>query len=238
VQRRASSTPCRAIGARSSSRSTSTAVDWAALVRYVAATALQLGLMVATMLALDRFLLPRLPLEAQIPLVAFWFLGNSFFSRKFSVLDNSRPTLDSERAAISSRLRPSWMPPPLVFPIVWSSIGLLRCAASTMIWGQTGVLAAPALILFMAHLAIGDTWNNINNKEQRLGVASIGVMFVLGSAAATVSAYYRTLPLAGYVLSPLVVWLCIATALVWDIWRINGGAAAYPLYPTVGSSKA
>ena len=212
-------------------------MDWASLARYVAATALQLGMMVLAMLALDRFLLPRLPIFAQTAFVAFWFLGNSFFSRKFSVLDNSRPTLDSERSAISSRLRPSWMPPPIVFPIVWSSIGLLRCAASTLVWGQTGALATPALIAFMTHLCIGDTWNTINNKEQRLGVASIGVLFVLGSAAATVNAYFATLPLAGYVLSPLVIWLCVATALVWDIWRINGGAAVYPLYPTVGSSK-
>lgn len=212
-------------------------MDWAALVRYFAATALQLAFLVSLMFFADRVLLPRLPASVGTGFVAAFFLVNSFFSRKLSVLDNRRPTLASERDAISSRKRPAWMPKPIVFPIVWSTIGVLRTIAATLVWQQTGALTCWPLIFFMAHLAIGDTWNTINNVEQRLGVACIGVLFVLGSATWAVSQYATVLPLAAYVLSPLLLWLSIASALVWDIWRVNGGLSAYPLYPTLASRR-
>ena len=212
-------------------------VDWAAYGRYFGATAVQLTLQALTMFALDRWLLPRLPAHASIGCVAAWFLFNSFGSRAFSPLDNRRPTLQSERDAISSRRRPSWMPPPLAFPIVWSSIGVLRTTASTLVWLASGqkLLCLP-LLAFQAHLCIGDTWNCVNNQEQRLGVAVTGVFFVWASAIAATVLYSQVSTTAGYVLLPLPIWLTIASALVVDIWRLNGGADRYPLWPTIGSA--
>jgi hypothetical protein len=46
----------------------------------------------------------------------------------------------------------------LQFPIVWSTIGLLRCASSTVVWETAGKLAHPALIIFCMHLALGGEW--------------------------------------------------------------------------------
>jgi tryptophan-rich sensory protein len=211
------------------------AVDWASLLRYVAATTLQVGNMVLCLLCLDRFVLPSLASGPATGVVAAFFLASSFFSRRLSMLDARRPTLASERSAISSSKRPSWMPPPLVFPIVWSTIGVLRTIASTLVWRTTGALACWPIVLFMTHLALGDTWNVINNSEKRLGVACIGVLFVMSSSVAAAHQYYAVLPRAGLVILPLVLWLCVATLLVFDIHRVNGGLAAHALYPTVGS---
>lgn len=49
--------------------------------------------------------------------------------------------------------------PSMQFPIVWSTIGLLRCASSVMVWEACGrdALALP-LIVMCTHLAIGDCW--------------------------------------------------------------------------------
>jgi tryptophan-rich sensory protein len=139
----------------------------------------------------------------------------------------------SERAAISSRRRPSWMPPPLVFPIVWTTMAGLRTASSVIVFNAVGgTLLAPPLVLFMLHLCVGDSWNTINNVEQRLGVAVPGVFCVLASACAATVAYASVSPLAGRVLAPLPVWLCVAAALVTDIWRLNNTEGQYPLYPT------
>jgi translocator protein len=81
----------------------------------------------------------------------------------------------------------------------------------------------------VAHLSIGDTWNSINNVEKKLGAAAVGVLFVVSSAYNVVAQYYNVIPTAGYVIAPLAVWLTIASALVWNIWAING---KQPLYPT------
>ncbi len=43
-------------------------------------------------------------------------------------------------------------------------------------WEACGrdALAAP-LVVMMAHLAVGDVWNFITNREKRLGVSAAGV---------------------------------------------------------------
>jgi len=82
----------------------------------------------------------------------------------------------------------------ITFPIVWSLMAVLRSVSSVLVWDATGrnLLAFP-LVVFVVHLCIGDTWNYIQNTERRMGVAAVGSLFVLGSAATAVHFYYRTL---------------------------------------------
>jgi benzodiazapine receptor len=212
-------------------------VDWPAYGRYVGGAAVELALQALAMLILDKHVLPRLPANAAVGAVAAWFLFCSFGSRVFSPLDSRRPTLQSEKDAIASRRRPSWMPPPIAFPIVWTTIGVLRTVSSTLVWLAMGrqLLCLP-LLAFQAHLSVGDSWNFVNNQERRLGVAVPGVAAVWASAVATTVLYGQVSSTAAWVLLPLPIWLTIAAALVVDIWRLNGGAQRYPLWPTVGSA--
>ena len=212
-------------------------VDWPAYGRYIGGAAVELALQALAMFLLDKHVLPRLPVNAAVGCVAAWFLFCSFGSRVFSPLDSRRPTLQSEKDAIASRRRPAWMPPPIAFPIVWSTIGVLRTVSSTLVWLAMGrqLLCLP-LLAFQAHLCIGDSWNFVNNQERRLGVAVPGVAAVWASAVATTILYGQVSSTAAWVLLPLPVWLTIASALVIDIWHLNGGAQRYPLWPTIGSA--
>lgn len=65
-----------------------------------------------------------------------------------------------------------------------------------------------------------------------------GVLLVLTSAIAAVVGYSTVSVTAARVLAPLPVWLTIASALVFDIWRLNNASGRYPLYPTKGYVKA
>ena len=85
------------------------------------------------------------------------------------------------------------------------------------------------LALMMLHLAIGDTWNTINNVEKRLGTAVVGVSFVWLSVLAVDYAYFSTSTLAGGVLAPSVVWLSVASFLVYSIWDLNGNDPLLPM---------
>jgi len=82
------------------------------------------------------------------------------------------------------------------------------------------MLSRPILSI-CAHLSIGDTWNTINNVEQRLGTSFLGVLFVWGSVIATIYQYFQILPTAGWILLPSGIWLSIAVALVYSIWQLN-----------------
>eukprot|EP00967_Tisochrysis_lutea_P104769 scaffold159288_cov19-Tisochrysis_lutea.AAC.1 len=61
-------------------------------------------------------------------------------------------------------------------------------------------LLATPLIIFCAHLAIGDVWNHINNVEKRMGVAVPGVLCCWASAVAAFVAYYQADQTAGQLL--------------------------------------
>lgn len=207
-------------------------LDWAALAKYVGATAFEVGAMVLTLAALQNFVMPYLDGGIARTAVACFFGFCALRSRVFSPLDARRPTVGKEKQAIQERRRPSWMPPALVFPIVWTTIAVLRAVSSMMVWEACGrnLLAVP-LIGMMTHLAIGDTWNYINNTQKKLGVAVPGVLCVLGSVICVDALYLQASQQAGLVLAPSVVWLSIASCLVFSIWRLNK-PEENPLYPT------
>ena len=207
--------------------------DAAAVVKYVAATAFEVGAISFCLHAVQKFVFSDLHASnlglAKI-CVAVMFFALSFRSRVFSPLNASRPRVANEKLAKKQKKRPSWTPPAVVFPLVWISMGFLRSLSTMLVFAATGTVTHPAILAFIAHLSIGDTWNSINNVEKRLGVAAVGVLFVVSSAYNVVYQYYNVLPTAGYVIAPLGVWLTIATTLVWSIWNIN--LPREPLYPT------
>ncbi|KAK3242224.1 hypothetical protein CYMTET_45053 [Cymbomonas tetramitiformis] len=178
--------------------------DFEAVTRYFGATAFQLAAMSGALWSLDQATsmlaaTQGVPAWAPKAVVVAFFAVMSLKSRVFSPLNNSRPTTSSEKAAISERKRPSWMPPPLTFPIVWTTIAVLRTVSSVMIWELSGrtLLVAPILAM-MLHLAIGDTWNTINNVEQRLGTAVLGVGMVWASVILVDTLYFQLSTTAVY----------------------------------------
>jgi tryptophan-rich sensory protein len=176
-----------------------------------------------------QLLFPTLPSILPFAIVSVFMLFMSLRSRVFSPLDNSRPSASKDDPVFKNRNKPSWTPPPLAFPIIWTTIALLRTISTVLVYKTTGTLLCLPVYAIMAHLSIGDTWNTINNVEKRLGTAVLGVFFVWSSAVATTYLYYKTLPLAGKFLAPMCVWLSIASLLVYSIWRMNslvGGKAS------------
>ena len=207
--------------------------DGAAAAKYVAATAFEAGAIAACLSAVQKYALSGLHasnLGLAKTIVAVMFFALSFRSRVFSPLNASRPRVANEKLAKKQKKRPSWTPPAVVFPLVWISMGFLRSLSTMLVFAATGTVTHPAILAFVAHLSIGDTWNSINNVEKRLGVAAVGVLFVVSSAYNVVYQYYNVLPTAGYVIAPLAIWLTVATTLVWGIWNIN--LPREPLYPT------
>lgn len=210
-----------------------------ALYNYVAATSLEWGLITSVLAFADRVVKP-LHAYTIIPYFSTFtdvvsnnaanisntsiFLLMMFLSlrsRVFSPLDNSRPTASKDDPIFKKRRRPWWQPPAIAFPIIWSTITVLRSISAVLVYQATGVLLSKPLLAFVAHLSIGDTWNTINNVENRIGTAVPGVALVWLSAAYTCFLYYQSRPAAAKVFAPSVVWLSIATLLVTTIYRMN-----------------
>ncbi|MBD2111262.1 MULTISPECIES: TspO/MBR family protein [Cyanophyceae] len=210
--------------------------DKAATLIYLGATIAQIAAMTGLLWAMD-FALGYLD-TAALPQGAMGAIACAFFavvtlrSRFFSLLDNTRNS-----GRYQSLQRPGWAPPPLAFPIVWMSIAVLRVVSTYLVWSAMGqtFLCLP-LILYVAHLSLGDTWNTIFTVEGRLGAAvPMVIVGPLLSAAVVTISYYQTLPLAGWIILPSLVWLAIATALCISLWRLNGQE---PLYPVVSTAES
>ncbi|KAJ1439663.1 TspO/MBR family-domain-containing protein [Ochromonadaceae sp. CCMP2298] len=211
----------------------------AALASYVGATVLEIALIRGVLGVAGNRILPVLnglnigSLNVGNAAVVFLMLFMSLRSRIFSPLDNSRPKKSGNIPIFKTRKRPSWQPPDKAFPIIWSTISVLRAISGFLIYKTTGSVVSYPLMAFFAHLSIGDTWNTINNVDNRLGTSAMGILSVLSSVYYTTYQYYKTLPTAGYVLAPSCVWITIASALVWTIYRINYDAFSQPsLFPS------
>lgn len=188
---------------------------------------MEVGAISAGFLAIDQisgFMPDFVPAKAAVWLL---LLGMSFRSQVVSPLNAKRPSATKdgpEGKGFADRKRPSWCPPGPVFGIVWSTMAVLRATSGTIVWQACGQqLFCLPLLVYALHLSIGDTWNYINNKQQKMGFAATVITSgVWTSAACLAAVYYKTVPTAGLIILPLCIWLTIATALVWSIWDLNG----------------
>ena len=205
-------------------------IDGKAIVTYLLGTLTQIALMIFALWAMsqayNRILMYNLPSWLPTAIASLFLIVLTIRSRLFSPLDNTRSSGTYEEV-----IRPNWAPPPLAFPIIWMTIGVLRVVSSLFIWQEMGenFLAFP-LILYVIHLALGDTWNTIFTVERRFGAAVPVVIFGPWLSAIIVTVIYgQTLPLAGFLLLPSVIWIGVACVLVYSIWQLNGRE---PFYPT------
>ncbi|MEH1964923.1 TspO/MBR family protein [Nostoc sp.] len=206
-------------------------LDIRAVLVYTLGTILQIVVMIIVLLVMEKLVMlidnnSSFPSWFSTLVTGLFFAVFSIRSRIFSLLDNTR-----SRQTYDQVIRPRWSPPPLVFPIVWMIIAILRVISSVLLWQQMNhqFLVLP-LILFVVHLALGDTWNTIFTVERRLG-AAVPVV-ILGpwlSAVVVTAIYWQTNPVAGMILSFSCVWLTVAAVLVFRIWQLNGSEPLYPL---------
>jgi len=115
--------------------------------------------------------------------------------------------------------KPSWNPPPWVFPPVWTALYLAMGIAAWLVW-RTGSRGWP-LALWSAQLVLNALWTPLFFGLHRpdLAFADIVVLWVL--VAATVVAFWRVRPAAGALLAPYLAWITFAAALNAAIWRLN-----------------
>ena len=201
-------------------------LDVEAIAKYAGAVVLQMSLITGLFTGIDALVGAT---GIQIPFAANFFLFYvlALKSRIFNPLSNERPQKETkEIKAAEQRKMPEWTPPGVVFPIVWILlIGPLRAASSAILVSGSSAYASPAILALMLHLSIGDTWNTINNVERRYGTSVVGVACVWTSAAFAAAQYSQVDPLAGKLLSLPLIWLTIASSLIFRTWQINPSLA-------------
>jgi benzodiazapine receptor len=119
--------------------------------------------------------------------------------------------------------RPGWSPPAWLFGPVWTVLYGMMGVAAGVVWVRHKVRGAgPALGLFLVQLLLNAIWSPLFFGLRRPDLALIDIVALWALIGATVVAFWRKRPVAGALLVPYWLWVSFATALNFEIWRLNG----------------
>jgi tryptophan-rich sensory protein len=118
--------------------------------------------------------------------------------------------------------KPSWNPPSSVFAPVWSTLYVLMGIAAWLVWRKVGFAGAPvALGLYLAQLVLNALWSYLFFGAQRPDLAFMEIIVLWLVILATTIAFWRISTPAGVLLLPYLGWVGFASALNWQLWRLN-----------------
>ena len=132
----------------------------------------------------------------------------------------TRPEISTWYAAL---VKPSWTPPSLAFPIVWSVLYVLMAVSLWRLWDLEPRSAArgKAILWFLVQLALNALWSPVffgwHNTKAALGII-VGLLIAI---ALTMLAASRVERLAAWLLAPYLVWVAYATTINIGVVAMN-----------------
>ncbi len=116
--------------------------------------------------------------------------------------------------------KPSWTPPNVAFPIVWSILYVLMAIAATRVAVQDG--SSLALALWGLQICINTLWSSVffGLRKILMGAVIIGLLWV--AVVATTIAFAQLDLIAAALMLPYLAWGTYAFALNVSVWRRNG----------------
>jgi tryptophan-rich sensory protein len=109
-----------------------------------------------------------------------------------------------------------------MFGPVWTTLYILMAVAAWRVWRPGGFRAAPiALTFFVAQLLLNGAWSYLFFGRRDIGGALVEIVLLWVAILATLLAFWRRDRIAGGLLIPYLAWVTLATALNFEIWRMN-----------------
>lgn len=126
--------------------------------------------------------------------------------------------------------KPGFMPPGWVFGVAWTTLyTLMGIAVALVLTAPDSAWRRRGLTFFFFQLALNYLWTPVFFGA---GAIDWGFILIIAMAAAlclTISLFWRVNRVAAMLLLPYLAWLCLATALNFEIGRLNPGADRAPL---------
>lgn len=120
----------------------------------------------------------------------------------------------------ASLRKPSWTPPNWLFGPVWTILFIAMAIAAWLVWRKVGLTATP-MQLFLLQLLLNVAWSALFFRLRSPGLAFAEIVMLWFAILATSIEFWRTVPAAGWLLLPYLIWVSYATALNFSIWRLN-----------------
>jgi len=120
-------------------------------------------------------------------------------------------------------VKPSWTPPPIVFPIAWTLLYALMAVSLWRLWNSQMRIRerTQAMTLFLIQLALNALWSPVFFGFHGTRTALVVIMALLVAIAATIRAAFRVDRLAAWLLVPYLVWVTYATTINIGVVAMN-----------------
>lgn len=119
-------------------------------------------------------------------------------------------------------VKPSWTPPPPVFPVVWTTLYILMAIS---LWLLATSNPSPerkvALMAFFVQLALNAMWSPVFFGLHATKAAMAVILALLGAIAVCILASLKVNRLAGWLLVPYILWVAYASTLNAGIVLMN-----------------
>lgn len=118
---------------------------------------------------------------------------------------------------------PKWRPPRWAFAPVWTSLYTGMGYASYLVYRDGGSFsnAKLPLAIYGTNLLANCVWSPIFFRAQKFGWAFCVAQIINVTAVGMAYHFYEINPIAGYLIVPYCMWLTLATALGYCIYRDN-----------------
>ena len=117
--------------------------------------------------------------------------------------------------------KPSWNPPGIVFPIVWTILYILMGISSYLVYESNTTYKNRALKVYAINLLINGLWSILFFKLKLFFVAFITIIVLIILTIIMIIRYYKINKVAGLLQIPYLIWLCVALALSYNVFILN-----------------
>ena len=118
--------------------------------------------------------------------------------------------------------KPPFNPPDWVFAPVWTTLFTLMGIAAWRVWLlRTSRPTGKALAVFALQLLLNIGWSLLFFGLQRIDLALVEIVILLGAIIANTIIFWRVDRVAGLLFVPYVAWVAFATILNSALWLLN-----------------
>ena len=131
-------------------------------------------------------------------------------------------TADGVREWYPTLAKPGWTPPSWVFGPVWTVLYVCIGVAGWWVWRQVGFARARgAMLLFGVQLVLNALWSVLFFGMRQPGWALVEIIVLWGAILGTTIAFARHTRVGAGLLIPYLLWVTFASALNFELWRLN-----------------
>lgn len=118
--------------------------------------------------------------------------------------------------------KPDWTPPNWLFGPVWTFLYITMAVAAWLVWQKGGIRRNMApLGFYVFQLILNGLWSWFFFGRRLIGAALIDIVLLLAAIIVASALFHKRQRLAGILMIPYVLWVSFATALNFQLWRIN-----------------